>query len=185
MCKFPFGWSRAAVNLWLWMFDMSPVHSSCALIMSVTEFLHTAFFSASALPLSHVSAPLLHSSKQSTSREVGHHNHHQQQQQGGQGFLPLPASTPVPDFTTEPIDPNEPTYCLCSQVGAMSVCVCVCVCVWAGSGLGWWLWCKSRKWVWVVIIVQEQEVGCGGDYCARTGSGLWWWLLCKSTIVFN
>ena len=156
MCNFPFGWSRAAVNLWLWMFDMSPLHSSCALIMSVTEFLHTAFFSASALPLSHVSAPLLHSSKQSTSREVGHHNHHQQQQQGGQGFLPLPASTPVPDFTTEPIDPNEPTYCLCSQVAAMSVCVCVCVCV-----------C-------------EQEVGLGGDYCARTGSGLWWWLLCKN-----
>ena len=148
---------------------MSPLHSSCALITSVTEFLHTAFFSASSLPLSHVSAPLLHSSKQSTSREVGHHNHHQQQQQGGQGFLPLPASTPVPDFTTEPIDPNEPTYCLCSQVGAMSVCVCV-----------------SRKWVgvvimvqeqevgWVVIIVQEQEVGWGGVYYPRAGSGLWW-----------
>jgi hypothetical protein len=50
-------------------------------------------------------------SKQSSSREQGHH-----QQQIPQNSLQLPAATPVPDFTTEPIDPNEPTYCLCNQV---------------------------------------------------------------------
>ena len=28
----------------------------------------------------------------------------------------VPAAVPAPDFTTEPIDPDEPTYCLCNQV---------------------------------------------------------------------
>ena len=31
--------------------------------------------------------------------------------------LPVVVSgVPTPDFTTEPIDPDEPTYCLCNQV---------------------------------------------------------------------
>ncbi len=52
---------------------------------------------------------------------------------------PPPAipATPMPDLSSQPLDPNEPTYCLCQQVsfGEMigcdndEVCVCVCVCV--------------------------------------------------------
>ena len=31
--------------------------------------------------------------------------------------LPVVVSgVPTPDFTTEPTDPDEPTYCLCNQV---------------------------------------------------------------------
>ena len=43
------------------------------------------------------------------------------QQQSGQqnqshSTPSVPAAVPTPDFTTEPIDPDEPTYCLCNQV---------------------------------------------------------------------
>ena len=27
-----------------------------------------------------------------------------------------PAHVPMPDLTSQPLDPNEPTYCLCQQV---------------------------------------------------------------------
>ena len=94
---------------------MHVCHVFCSLVLSDLIQYHDLFTLLSLFLLPHVSAPLHCSTKQSTSREPGH-NHHHQQQQSGQGFLPLPASTPVPDFTTEPIDPNEPTYCLCSQV---------------------------------------------------------------------
>ena len=29
---------------------------------------------------------------------------------------PTPAHVPMPDLTSQPLDPNEPTYCLCQQV---------------------------------------------------------------------
>lgn len=29
---------------------------------------------------------------------------------------PPPAHVPMPDLTSQPLDPNEPTYCLCQQV---------------------------------------------------------------------
>ncbi len=31
-------------------------------------------------------------------------------------FLPPPGQVPMPDLTSQPLDPNEPTYCLCNQV---------------------------------------------------------------------
>ena len=35
----------------------------------------------------------------------------------GQNLLPSPTHLPMPDLTSQPLDPNEPTYCLCEQVG--------------------------------------------------------------------
>ena len=29
---------------------------------------------------------------------------------------PPPAHVPMPDLTSQPLDPDEPTYCLCQQV---------------------------------------------------------------------
>ena len=56
-------------------------------------------------------------------------------------FSPSGITTPPPigTFTTAgtdvldmPVDPNEPTYCLCHQVClSVYLCVCVCVCVFA------------------------------------------------------
>ena len=34
-----------------------------------------------------------------------------------QNLLPSPTHLPMPDLTSQPLDPNEPTYCLCEQVG--------------------------------------------------------------------
>ncbi|XP_065888708.1 inhibitor of growth protein 4-like [Dysidea avara] len=33
-----------------------------------------------------------------------------------QNLLPSPTHLPMPDLTSQPLDPNEPTYCLCEQV---------------------------------------------------------------------
>ena len=30
--------------------------------------------------------------------------------------LPDPAHLPMPDLSSQPLDPDEPTYCLCQQV---------------------------------------------------------------------
>ena len=31
-------------------------------------------------------------------------------------FLPTSSHVPMPDLTSQPLDPNEPLYCLCHQV---------------------------------------------------------------------
>ena len=30
--------------------------------------------------------------------------------------LPTPTQVPMPDLNSQPLDPDEPTYCLCNQV---------------------------------------------------------------------
>lgn len=49
------------------------------------------------------------------------HNHNRTTTTSTKESQPLPlippgVVIPQPDFTSEPIDPDEPTYCLCNQV---------------------------------------------------------------------
>ena len=49
-----------------------------------------------------------------------------------------------------PVDPNEPTYCLCHQV---FVCVCVCACVWVFV-------CVCAVCVLLTQVSYGQMIGC-------------------------
>ena len=41
---------------------------------------------------------------------------HHRTSKDSSALLPDPAHLPMPDLSSQPLDPNEPTYCLCNQV---------------------------------------------------------------------